>query len=377
MPKKKEGVARSPYVHHIVATLEERIRTGIYPGGRWLPTERELCSEFAVSRAILRQALIELERNSLVIRAAGCRPFVKTDVGPANHRRDTARYNLGLCLKHDPKYSGTYLITQGVRQVLDDDTYRLVIADSNAVTLNAVAAEEAEALLRMVRDEDIAGIILWYCGGDANLPVLQAVQAAHIPMIFVDRVPPEGIEADYVSIDNQRAARQAVDYLISLGHRHIAHVTNPEPVSTVYERMAGYYEALDAAGIARNEALVLTGQLEGMAEEGLNAGDIVERLLRLPTPPTALFAVTDYIALAVVRALQERGLSVPADLAVIGFDDLEQWFPQKPFLTTVQQPFERIGGEAANILIRRLNGSPTHRVRHVLLEASLVVRDST
>lgn len=376
MPRKKEEVARSPYVHHIVATLEERIRTGVYPGGRWLPTERELCSEFAVSRAILRQALIELERNNLVIRAAGCRPFVKTDIGPANHRRDTARCNIGLCLKHDPKYSGTYLITQGVRHVLDNDTYRLVIADSNAVTLNAVAAEEAEALLRMVRDEDITGIILWYCGGDANLPVLQAVQSAQIPMVFVDRVPPEGIEADYVGIDNQRAARQAVDYLISLGHRHIAHITNPEPVSTVYERMAGYYEALDAAGITRKDAFVLTGQLEGMAEEGLSAGDIVERLLHLPTPPTALFAVTDYIALAIVRALQERGLNVPADMAVIGYDDLEQWFPQKPFLTTVQQPFERIGAEAANILIRRLNSSPTHRVRHVLLEASLVVRDS-
>jgi DNA-binding LacI/PurR family transcriptional regulator len=119
------------------------------------------------------------------------------------------------------------------------------------------------------------------------------------------------------------------------------------------------------------------GRLEGMAEEGLNASEIVERLLSLSEPPTAVFAVTDYIALAVVHALQERGLRVPEDMAVVGFDDLEQWFPQKPFLTTVRQPFMRIGAEAARMLLQRLQGGATSRYRHVLLEASLIVRQST
>jgi DNA-binding transcriptional regulator YhcF (GntR family) len=215
VPRKRESPAKSPFVSHIVATLAERIRTGAYPGGRWLPTERELCSEFAVSRAILRQALLELERSDLVIRAAGCRPFVKADIHTNGSRNEGARCNIGLCVKHDPKYSGTYLITQGIRQATESDAYRLVIAGAGATTLDAVAEEEAQALLRMVRDEDISGIILWYCGGSANLPILHAVQSANIPMVFVDRAPPEGIEGDYVTVDNQRAARDAVEYLFS------------------------------------------------------------------------------------------------------------------------------------------------------------------
>jgi len=377
----KRGV-KSPRVAHIVATLEGRIRTGVYPGGRWLPTERELREEFDVSRGTVRQALVELERSSLVIRSAGCRPFIREVVerpaprDDAANRKEAARRTIGLCVKHDLKYSGTYLVTQGVREGVNSDSFRLHIGGANAVTLNRVAEEEAQTLLRMVRDDDISGIVLWYCGGDANLPILRTIQQAHIPLVFVDRAPPTGIEADYVSIDNQHAACEAVRFLIRRQHKRIAHITNPEPVSTVYERLAGYEAALEKAGIPLDPALILTGRIEGMAEEGLNANEIVDRLLGLSDPPTAIFAVTDYIALAIVRALQERGKRVPEDMAIIGFDDLEHWLPHRPFLTTVHQPFERIGFEAARLLIKRLESDPTHHSRHVMLEAPLIVRQS-
>src|SRR5436190_1559919 len=112
MAYKKFTALKSPYIEHIVSTLEQRIRSGVYPGGRWLPTERELCAEFEVSRATLRQALIKLENDSFVIRSAGCRPFVTTDrnsfSGENGHHRSTpARMTIGLCAKHDYKYSGT------------------------------------------------------------------------------------------------------------------------------------------------------------------------------------------------------------------------------------------------------------------------------
>lgn len=376
MANQREAGTGSPLVEHIIATLEERIRTGAYPGGRWLPSERELCSEFDVSRATLRHALIALERNDLVIRSAGCRPLIRSHIGRSEQQNETARRTIGLYVKDDPKYSGTYLLAQGVRDAVDPDAFRLLVGGSRAMTLNEVAQQEAQTLLRMIQDRDVSGIILWYSGASANLPVLQAVSKANIPLVFVDREPPAGIDADFVSIDNQRAAREAVRYLVQQGHRRIAHITNPEPVSTVYERMAGYQEALNEAGIAPDKELILTGRLEWMAEEGVNASEIVERLLRLSAPPTAVFAVTDYIALDFVRALHDRGLRVPEDMAVIGFDDLEQWLPHKPFLTTVQQPFERMGFEAARLLIKRLESGSARRSRHLLLEAPLIVRAS-
>ncbi len=371
----------SPYIVNIVSTLVARIRTGVYPGGRWLPTERELCAEFDVSRATLRQALIELENSSMVIRSAGCRPFVKADgklfAGENGSARTLpARMTIGLCAKHDYKYSGTYLITKGVREAANTDSYRLLIAGSGAQTLEQVAIEEAQSLMRMVRDEDIRGIVIWYCGGEKNIPMLQAVQSANIPMVFVDRAPPAGIDADFVSIDNRRAAYSAVQYLISKGNQRIAHVSNPEPVTTVYERRTGYRDALRAHGIAHDPELELTGRLETIAEEGLTANEIVDRLCNMPVPPTAIFAITDFIAQALVRALEERSRRVPEDMAIVGFDDLEQWLPQKPFLTTVRQPFDRIGFEAANLLFQRLEGSLDARHKHLMLDASLIVRES-
>lgn len=385
MPKRSEGV-KSPFVEHIAATLEHRIRTGTYRGGRWLPTERELCTEFAVSRATLRQALVELERSSLVVRAAGCRPFVRTDIEISAHeagafhdggRTEAARHTIGLCVKHDPKYSGTYQITQGVREAANTDSIRLIVGGPGASTQDGIEEEEARTLLRMVRDEDIRAIVLWYCGGAANVPILGAVQEAGISVVFVDREPPGGMDADFVGIDNQRAACEAVQYLVQRGHRRIAHVTNPERVSPVSERMAGYREAILEAGIAFDESLVFTACRAGMAESGDSPEQIADRLIAHPAHPTAVFAVTDYIALALVGALRDRGKRVPQDVAIVGFDDLEQWFPQKPFLTTVRQPFDRIGSEAVRLQIRRFDeGQSRHHSRHIILDAPLIVRES-
>ncbi len=381
MAQKTERRQKSPYIVHIVSTIEARIRGGVYPGGRWLPTERELCAEFDVSRATLRQALVELENTSLVIRSAGCRPFVKFDGAHSSDNLSSlktvsSRMTVGLCVKQDYKYSGTYLITQGVREAANTDSIRLLIAGSSAQTLEQVAQEEAQSLMRMVRDKDIRGIVIWYSGGESNIPILHEVQAANIPMVFVDRAPPAGIEADFVSIDNRRAAFNAVQYLIHKGHRRIAHVSNPEPVTTVYDRSGGYRDALKANAIAIDTKLEMTGRLETMAEEGFTAHEIIDSFFNLEEPPTAIFAVTDFIAQALVRALEDRGKRVPADMAIIGFDDLEQWFPQKAFLTTVRQPFDRIGFEAANLLFKRLQGISDTYHTHLMLDASLIVRES-
>jgi LacI family transcriptional regulator len=381
MARKRGETTQSPYVGHIVATLEARIRTGAYPGGRWLPTERELCSEFDVSRSTMRQALLELERNSLVVRSSGCRPLVRMGAAGSSGGHEAVVHRLespatiGLCVKHDPKFSGTYLITQGVREAANAGAFRLIVGGPSGATLQQVAEQEARALTQMVED-NVSGIILWFSGDPTNVPMLQTVVDAGIPLIFVDRMPPEEIDADFVSIDNERAASQAVRYLIDKGHKRIAHVTNTEPVSAVYERMAGYRAALTAAGIPVDPDLILTGRVEGMAEEGLSASELVDRLLALPSRPTAVFAVTDFIALSLVRTLQERGIRVPEDIAIVGFDDLEQWLPLKPFLTTVRQPFERVGLEAVALIERHRDRKRAVHSRHVLLDAPLIARES-
>jgi DNA-binding LacI/PurR family transcriptional regulator/DNA-binding transcriptional regulator YhcF (GntR family) len=333
----------TPTVHRIALMLEARIRSGEYEEDAWLPTERDLAEEFHVSRATIRLALGALEKRNLLYRAAGCRPLVRNGSGAKPGGTDTTRLSLGLWMSGDPTDVGGAMTALGIHRVLDPDAYRLVVANHRGATLDALIESEAQVLARFARDSDIAGLILWYFGGDRNLSALEALRAAKIPMVFVDRRSPRGFEADYVGVDNERAAREVVKHLLQQGHRHIAHITNTEPASTVAERQAGYRRALEEASIALRPELTLIipfMELEGTDRRRQEAA-LVGRLLALPGPPTAVFTVNDATALHLIAGLRERGVRVPEDIAVAGFDDEEQCRPGAPFLTTTISPSSR------------------------------------
>jgi DNA-binding LacI/PurR family transcriptional regulator len=378
MPKSDDKIQGSPSIRHIASTLEARIRSGAYAGGRWLPPERALAEEFQVSRATLRHALKELDRRKLLVRTAGCRPLVVGGRSAETEGAGPARRSLGLWISGDPSDLGGTITARGVLQALDADAFRLVTANPSGKTQEEAIASEGLALMRMARDEDIAGILLWYLGGSANLPTLEALRRAQIPVVFVDRAPPDGFEADYVSVDNTEAAAAIVRHLLDMGHRSIAHLTNRDRASTVAERLAGYRHALEAAGIPyRPERVLEAPFMEPEPDRGGRTDDqVAEQLLGLPDRPTAVFAVNDYHALSLIAALRARGVRVPEDVVVAGFDDAERWTPGHSFLTTARQPFDRMGAEAVKLLLRRLR-TPAGPYRHVVLDAPLVVRGST
>jgi LacI family transcriptional regulator len=229
----------------------------------------------------------------------------------------------------------------------------------------------------MAQDQVIVGIILWYLGGDANLPTLQALRAARIPLLFIDRRPPADFAADYVGVDNEQAAEEVVKHLLARGHRSIAHVSNFDTASTVMERLAGYRHALTAAGIPFRPELVQKAPDPPGDHTTDGCETLLDTLLSLPDPPTALFAVNDYVALRLLAILRGRNIRVPEDIAIAGFDGIERWMPGKPFLTTANQPFERIGRRAVEILLQRIEKGPASVCQHILLEAPLSAHAST
>jgi len=368
----------SSVVKYIVVTLEERIRTGEYEHGQWLPSERDLAREFNVNRVHIRAAIAELERRHFIIRSARCRPLVQ-NVSYFHPPAAGIRYrNVGLWIWPNVIDPGASCIIRGIQRALKDDTFRLVIANASTSEdiWEAVIESEARFLERMAQDRDTAGIILWCLGSSNSLPALQAVRAAGIPLVFVDRQPPPGFEADYVGVDNKRAAGELVQHLIGQGHRRIAHITNLDSASTVAERLEGYRHALSKANIPFYPDLVLTETLP--TPECPNVCDaLVEKLLSLPDPPTAVFTVNDQLALRLIAALRARGVRVPEDLAVAGFDGIQRWMPGEAFLTTADQPFERIGEWAVELLLRRIEMGPSAPYQHILLEAPLSIHDST
>ncbi len=368
----------SPSVTNIVGTLTERIHTGRYQDGRWFPTERELVEEFGVSRTIIRKAVEALEKRNLIIRSPRCRTIVQQ--GLANYDlppRETRRRNLGLWIWPGPVDPASASVVQGIYQALDHTAYRVVVGSPIGDDWSLMAESEARFLESMADDQDIAGILLWYIGGEVNLPALHRVRAAKIPLVFLDRRSPEGFDADFVGVDNVYSAEQVVKHLIHAGHRRIAHITNMDHASTVLERMEGYRRALKAAELPFRPDLILRETLPKQGRlEDVFAG-LAESLLCLPESPTAVFAVNDHIALHLVAALRARGVRVPEDISVAGFDGAERWMPVTPFLTTALQPFDRLGGRAVDLLLHRIETGSTEAYQHILLDAPLTIHGST
>ena len=190
------------------------------------------------------------------------------------------------------------------------------------------------------------------------------------PLVLVDRSLPD-LDCDLVVIDNTAGARSLVDHLVAIGHRDIAHLSDADDTSTGRERLKGYQEALAAAGIPYREDHVFRTTVDQLG--GYRA---TQQVLALDPLPTAIFAVNNMTAIGAMKALRERGLSVPRDIALVCFDDVEHLAVLSPFLTVIDKPAETLGGLGAQLLLERIAGKSGPRSRRILLQSDLVVRIS-
>jgi LacI family transcriptional regulator len=200
---------------------------------------------------------------------------------------------------------------------------------------------------------------------------LEALQRKRYPFVVVDpRVPPApGIPS--VSAAHSAGALAATRHLLELGHRRIAAITGPPGIVATEDRLSGYRAGLVAAGVAPDSSLEVVSdfQLDGGARAA-------KQLIDLRDPPTAIFAFNDNLAIGVLRAARERGLRVPDDLSVVGFDDVDNAAMVTPALTTVHQPLEEMGRMAVSLLMRLIEQQPLEAV-HIELATRLVIREST
>lgn len=171
-----------------------------------------------------------------------------------------------------------------------------------------------------------------------------------IPTVQIDRMI-QGVSSDTVLVDNADAAYNAVNYLITKGHRRVATITGPKGVYSAMERLVGYLRALSDRGILYDDHLVISGPYE------FGTGYLaLEQLLKLPDPPTAIFTTNYDFTIGLVTAARERGIRIPEDLDIFGFDCVQICTMINPPLPVVQQPEAEIGKIAAEYLIQRLEG---------------------
>jgi LacI family transcriptional regulator len=200
---------------------------------------------------------------------------------------------------------------------------------------------------------------------------LRALKRQGFHFVVVD--PPNELDEDIpvVSAANSSGAYHATDHLLGLGHRRIGVITGPSEGVASRRRLLGYRTALTAAGIMPLPALQIEGDF--MSSGGTRG---TERLLDLSEPPTAIFAFNDSMAVGALQVARARGIRVPEDLSIVGFDDTIEAQVSYPPLTTVRQPLKELGSMAVNLLFRLL-AEQWPEPPHVELATRLVVRSST
>jgi LacI family transcriptional regulator len=223
------------------------------------------------------------------------------------------------------------------------------------------------AYARLVRERHVDGIVL--SGPRFDDQELLKIHAEGAHVVLLGQLPTTDIP--FVDVDTIGGARIATQHLVNLGHRHIALITNAPPAYTASaDRLTGYRQVLETAGIAYHETLVRHGNFT--PQSGFSA---MSDLLSLDPHPTAVFVASDTVALGALQAIRQYGLRVPQDLALVGFDDISLAEFVAPPLTTVHLPAYGLGWGAADLLIRLIAGEEI-RDPHVVLETELVVRES-
>jgi LacI family transcriptional regulator len=292
---------------------------------------------------------------------------VRRAIEQLNYRRDA---NASMLRRLGGKTQTIGLVLEDVANPFSSALHRAIEDSARArhVLVFAGSCDEDAArereLVGSFRDRRVDGIIVVPAGRDHTY--LYEEQRAGTAIVFVDR-PAGHLDADSVVSNNVGGSVEAVEHLLAHGHRRVAFLGDLLSISTADERLKGYTQALDRAGV-HDGALIRTGLRDSEAAVGA-----VDELLALPDPPTALFTSQNLLTIGGVRALRRAGLE--RRIALIGFDDVALADIVEPAISVVAQDPQAMGQVAAELLFRRLDGDTSPSVHHVM-PVNLIARGS-
>lgn len=311
-----------------------------------------------VSRVLNNKDHVKPEKREAVLRAMARLGYVANQ--QARRLAGGRSRVVGLLVQGlESSYAGE--IIRGIDEELAAAQYDLMLYTTHrrktkeSVYVAAISRGMAEGLLLMLPRDPAAYI--------------DTLRRQSFPYVLIDH---QGVGDEHRSIGatNRQGAYDATRHLIDLGHRRIGFITGRIELGCAIDRLAGYRAALAERGIADDPALAAEGDF--MRPAGF-AG--ARALLDLPDPPTAIFASNDDMAFGVIEAARDRGLRIPDDLSVVGFDDIPQAAIVHPPLTTVRQPLEQMGRAATRMLLKLID-DPQIQVESIALPTELVVRQS-
>lgn len=257
-------------------------------------------------------------------------------------------------------------VARGIEDRLAEDGYVLILCSSDE------SPEREARHLRLLLEQSVMGLLV--TTADRTLAGLEAARRRGRPVVLLDRTSPDAAMCS-AAVDHVRGGELAVAHLLDHGHRRIGFVNGPISIRQCAERRKGARTAVRQAGLPYRDVLVEVGNPTLNADGGEAA---VAALLAGEHRPTAIFCVNDVTALGVLRGLRRRGLSVPGDMAVVGYDDVEFAGLLATPLTSVRQPKYQLGRAAADLLLAEAAaGVRDHRHEQLRFQPELVVRASS
>ncbi len=254
----------------------------------------------------------------------------------------------------------------GMEDYANAQGYNIIICQSNE------SMEREKAIINELITSQVAGFIISLSSETNNFDHFTRLQKKGIPLVFFNREC-EDVDADRVIIDNFQASYDAVDHLISTGCRRIAYMGGPTEVQISNHRLKGYQKALADNGIAVDDRLVQHCEFD--KESVLSHA---RRLVYGPQPPEAILAFSDQIAINTMIACKERGLKIPEDVSIVGFNNEPVTELIEPPLTSIDQPGFLMGKTAAELLVRQIeNSAAAIKPEKRILSSTLIIRKST
>ncbi len=333
-------------------------------------TIKDLADHLGLSVSTVSKALNDYgdisERTKQQVHAAAKALGYFPDAAARNLRRkETRRIGVVYCLSRTETQQKSEFYFAELRGAAN----AAEIADYNLVLYTLASAAQPDRLLRICQSKEVDGIILMAGGVDLTGQINMLTQQEMPFVVVSQRV--EDPQVSFVAADNAGGGRLATLHLLDAGHRRIAYIGRVSLDPENSDRLAGYQQALTERGIAFDERL-----LRHTSDDPAGIREAISSLLAMPEPPTAIFAFNDNRAVSVLKILQERGLRVPDDVAVMGFDGLSFSSTSTPPLSTIFQPVTELGKLATQALLEHFSQEAQMPVRKIL-PVELIVRSST
>lgn len=349
--------------------IRDQINRNRYKPGEYIPSERQLSKEFKLNRMTVRKGLAMLVEEGLLQPFRGRGTFVtgypaagKGAAKPAKSRDIGYVFvkDFNFPLSKNPYYTEILEGAEAEASKLDYKFF-LMSVDYDEGKLRELAS-------RIISDK-IGGAIFVGRLDDKVEEIITSLAKRKIPVVAIDRyVPYNGVGA--VLTDNTKGAYDAVKYLASLGHRDIGFITGPESNQAVQERIDGFEKAV--------KELKLKVKAEHTAESDLHIHGgylAMKKILGARRHPTAVFAINDEAAIGAMRAIHEKGLKVPKEISLVGFDDIEWASHTMPGLTTIKIYKKEIGAAAVRKLTEQIEDKAALPVKNVM-PVKLILRES-